>query len=642
MRKILPLFGALLFCLPLFSQSALSVAPRQCVWRQGDDIGWAAPGLDESGWHPAAEWTNRATPTPFFWLRCQFEPAQLAADVRPALQVSGDLAWQVFADGKLVGESGNLTTGTHTVGLVEDYAVPELARRNGLVVVAVRMTFAPAYNGQQVLPPLALGDAEFERSAYYSDVYQRTKAQWVTWVCYALIASAGLFFLALYWFDRAQSYVLWVSLFWLSLADLRINEFLVRSSVHYSSHMEYFLYAIGQTVPLFAAFFYFAVNGRRLPKIYRAIVWTYAFFPVALVTVALLPLRQSMALRYGVEISYWMSTLNTLLTLGVVSAGLVAFWPLRALRGWQIPLACACLLESLMDTAYMVVQLPVFNLDVNTMFLAIQPARSVAITLVAVALTLLLVQRVRSTNRERAALQGEMQAARQIQQLLVPSALDRASGWNVDTVFLPAREVGGDFYRCRVLPEGQERVVIGDVSGKGAAAAMTAVMLLGAAEGREKDSPAELLEHLNRVFKASGIGGFATCLCAHLAPDGSVTVANAGHLAPYVDGVEIELPPALPLGFAQDGAYVQIHLTAAPGARLTFVSDGVVEARNTHGELFGFERTRDISTESAEKIARTAHAFGQEDDITVLTLSHQATVPDSASRLSALPAPATV
>jgi sigma-B regulation protein RsbU (phosphoserine phosphatase) len=621
MRAMVAIFGALLFCVPLFGQSALSIGPERCVWRQGDDVSWAAPGLDESGWHPTTAWTNRATPTPFFWLRCQFNAARLDRSVQPALQVSGDLAWQVYADGKLISESGNLATGAHTAGVEEELTAPELARRDGPIAVAVRMTFTPAYNGQQMLPRLALGDAEFQRSAYYSEVYRRMKAQWVTWVCYALITSAGLFFLALYWFDRTQHYVLWVSLVWLSLADLRINEFLIRSSTHFPARLEFFLYAIGQTVPLFVTLFYFTLNRRRLPKIYLAIQWLYAFYPTALVVAAFLPLQASMEVRYWVEMSFWMGTLNIVLTLAVVTASPVSFWPFGALRGWQIPLACACLVEALMDTVYVGVQLPIFNLDANALFVKIQPYRSAAIALVVVSLTLLLVQRVRSTNRERAALHGEMQAARQIQRLLVPARLDTASGWTVDTAFLPAREVGGDFYRCCVLPNGQERILIGDVSGKGAAAAMTAAMLVGAAEDRVKDSPAELLAHLNRVFTASGIGGFATCLCAHLTPEGDMTVANAGHLAPYIDGREVELPPALPLGFVQDGEYAEVHVALVPGARLTFLSDGVVEARNAEGELFGFERAAALSVAPADHVARAAQAFGQEDDITVLAVT---------------------
>jgi hypothetical protein len=621
MRKTIPFFGSLLLCLPLFGQSALSIAPQHCVWQKGDDLGWAAPELDESTWHPTSEWTAIATPTPNFWLRCRFNSNLLAPSVQPALQVSGDLAWQAFADGKLIGASGNITSGSHTVGLVENYTAPQLAGRNSTTQVALRITFTPELNGQEAFPALALGDAEFQRNAYYSNVYSRVKQQWVTWVCYALIASAGLFFLALYWFDRTQRYVLWVSLTWLLLADLRINEFLLASSVHYSAHLEYFLYAIGQSVPVFYILFFFALNKKKLPLFYKFLVVLNLCYPLAHLAGVFLPLHQRMALRWTVEVSDWETSIEVLASMGGATAALASFWPVRTLRGGQIPLAVVSLFWMLMDFAYMVVQFPFLQLDINNLFLAIQPYRSTAIALVVVSLTLLLVQRVRSTNRERAALQGEMQAARQIQQLLVPSAQKASSYWTVDTAFLPAREVGGDFFRCRALPGGMERVLIGDVSGKGAAAAMTAAMLLGAAEGRESDSPAQLLAHLNRVFAASGIEGFATCLCAHLTPNGQVTVANAGHLAPYIDGREAELPPALPLGILKNAAYVETHLTLAPDAQLTFVSDGVVEARNAQGELFGFERTAALSKESAERVSQAAQAFGQEDDITVLTLT---------------------
>ena len=615
---LLPL---LLLPAALAAQSALTVSPSHCVWRQGDDIAWAAPTLDESAWQPASQWNGIATPTPNFWLRCRFDPSQLAPSVQPSLQVSGDLAWQAYADGRLIGEFGNIVTGLHTVGLPEDYSVPQISRRGDPVVVAVRMTFAPELNGQEQFPSLALGDAEFQRNAYYRNVYQRAKSQWVTWVCYALITCAGLFFMALYWFDRSQKYVLWVSVLWLSLADLRINEFLLAASVPYSSHLEFFLYAIGQSVPVYAILFFFALNRKKIPYFYQGLVVLNLLYPAILLVAAFLPLHPSMALRWAIEVNDWPSTIEILGTLGAVSSALVSFWPPRALRGWQIPLAIVCTIWMLMDTAYMSVQFPFLRLDISNLFLAIQPYRSAAIAIVVVALTFLLVQRVRSTNRERASLLGEMQAARQIQQLLVPASLDATSGWNVETAFRPAREVGGDFYRCRVLPNGHERVLIGDVSGKGAAAAMTAAMLLGAAEGHENDSPSDLLTHLNRFFEASGIEGFATCLCAHLTPDGTVTVANAGHLSPYIDGRETALPPALPLGFLKDQVYPEAQFTLAPGARLTFVSDGVVEARGANGELFGFERTAALSTQTADKMAEAAQAFGQEDDITVLTLT---------------------
>lgn len=603
------------------AQSILTVSPQQCVWRAGDNPAWAAPNLDEARWQPVSQWSVVATPTPFFWLRCRFQPGQLSPIVRPELQISGDLAWQVFADGRLIGASGNIATGAHTVGLAVDYPAPEFSQRDRPVVVAVRMTFTPEINANQPLPQLSLGDPEFQRNTYLSDVYERVKSQWVTWACYALIASAGLFFLALYWFDRTQRYVLWVSLTWLSLADLRIDEFLLGASIHFPSFLEFFVYAIGQNVPFFGILFFFALNNRPLPRVYKIVLVIISYYWVALIVAAFLPLRASMELRWATEVNNWMSTIEILATLAAPLSVPIAFWPPRALRGWQIPLAIVCLVWAAMDFAYVAVQFPFFSLNISGLFLAIQPYRSTAIALVVVALTLLLVQRLRSTNRERAALYGEMQAARQIQQLLVPASFEATSAWSVDTAFRPAREVGGDFFRCLVLPGGHERVLIGDVSGKGAAAAMTAAMLLGAAEGHESDSPAELLAHLNRVFKASGIDGFATCLCAHLSTEGAVTLANAGHLAPYLNGHEVGVPSSLPLGVAALTSYPETRFTIAPGDKLTFISDGVVEARNGAGELFGFERAAAISTESAQDIADAAERFGQDDDITVLTLT---------------------
>ncbi len=266
MRKAILLF--LLLPWPLAAQSGLSIAPQNCVWQKGDDMSWAAPNLDESGWQPMATWVPVATPTPYFWLRCRFDPSQLAADINPQLQISGDLAWQVFVGGKLIGESGNIANGSHTVGLVDEYAASELARRDGPIAVAVRMAFAPELNARQQLPSLSLGDAVFQRNSYWSQVYERTLSQWVTWVCYALIASAGLFFMALYWFDRTQRYILWISLTLLprtSRRYLRINEFLAAASVQYSSHLEFFLYSLGQSLPIFAILFFFSVNRKPVP-----------------------------------------------------------------------------------------------------------------------------------------------------------------------------------------------------------------------------------------------------------------------------------------------------------------------------------------------------------------------------------------
>ena len=600
---------------------ALSIGPEQCVWQKGDDDALAAPSLDESTWHLATQWSGIATPTPYFWLRCRFDPSRLSPTVEPELQVSGDLAWQVFANGRLVGSSGNIVTGAHTVGLADDYSAPEFSQRDTPLIVAVRMTFSPHINGEQSLPQLSLGDADLQRNTYWSQVYQRTQSQAVTWACYALIASAGLFFLALYWFDRSQRYILWVSLTWLSLADLRINEFLIASSVHYSSGVEFFLYAVGQVVPVVYILFYFALNQKPVPRFFKIAIAVNLYFWLALIVAAFLPLRASMALRWATEVNGWMDTIEILATLAAVFSVPVAFWPLRSLRNWQIPLAVVALAWAAMDFSYVFVQFPFLHLDISRVFLALQPYRSIAIAAVVVSMTLLLVQRIRSTNRERDELAGEMESAREIQQYLIPDKLPPTPGLTIRSVYQPAREVGGDFFQ--VLPDPRDQstlIVVGDVAGKGLKAGMLAALIVGAIRTAFKftSDPGRILALLNERLQGRGL---VTCLALRIDRDGNAELANAGHLPPYINGKEFALDGALPLGALPDTAFPTRRFQLSEGESMLLVSDGVIEARNSSGELFGFERTRNLSSQPAETIAQAAQAHGQEDDITVLTLT---------------------
>jgi len=103
--------------------------------------------------------------------------------------------------------------------------------------------------------------------------------------------------------------------------------------------------------------------------------------------------------------------------------------------------------------------------------------------------------------------------------------------------------------------------------------------------------------------------------------DGALTIANAGHIAPYLAGKELPLENGLPLGLAAESTYAESAFRLAAGRQLTLLTDGVVEARDKSGALFGFERVAALSTQAAEAIAQTAQAFGQDDDITVLTLA---------------------
>ena len=225
-------------------------------------------------------------------------------------------------------------------------------------------------------------------------------------------------------------------------------------------------------------------------------------------------------------------------------------------------------------------------------------------------------------SREQARSAAELDAAREIQRRLVPARLPQVKGLLIEAAYLPAQEVGGDFYQVMEQEDGATMVVIGDVSGKGLKAAMTGALAIGALRtlASECPGPGELMARLNRQMFSTQESGFITCCCARIGAGGNVTMANAGHLSPYRNGEEVALDSSLPLGLAANCDYAETSVQLERGDRLTLLSDGVVEAMNAEGELFGFERTRAVSGKSAAAIAEAAQRFGQEDDITVLTV----------------------
>ncbi len=219
-------------------------------------------------------------------------------------------------------------------------------------------------------------------------------------------------------------------------------------------------------------------------------------------------------------------------------------------------------------------------------------------------------------DRERA--KGELAAARSVQELMIPREKVETPGYEVDSVYNPAAEVGGDFFYVEPVNDSGLLVVIGDVAGKGLKAAMNVSMIMGALRRIPEKRPAKILESLNRVL--SGTESLTTCQAVWFGSDGELVMASAGHLHPYLNTQEILLPGGLPLGAVPDVTYDEVSLYLHPGDRILLLSDGVVEARQPTGELFGFERVHNLSNQSAFYIADAAREFGQEDDITVLTV----------------------
>jgi len=229
---------------------------------------------------------------------------------------------------------------------------------------------------------------------------------------------------------------------------------------------------------------------------------------------------------------------------------------------------------------------------------------------------------------EKAMLEGEMAAAREVQRVMVPEDVPEINGYAIESVYVPAAEVGGDFFQVIPLKSGRTLVVIGDVSGKGLRAAMIVSMIVGTLRtvSGYTEEPAEILGELNRRLCGHMHEGFATCLAVRLEEKGGLTLANAGHLPPYMNGTEVQFPGSLPLGVAESAAYEQTNLEMAVGDVFVLLTDGIAEAQNDQRVLLGFARVESMLSEgaTARNVAELAQQHGQNDDITVLRVARLA------------------
>jgi hypothetical protein len=225
------------------------------------------------------------------------------------------------------------------------------------------------------------------------------------------------------------------------------------------------------------------------------------------------------------------------------------------------------------------------------------------------------------------AVEQELKGAEELQRVLIPASLPSLPGFSLTSAYTPAQEVGGDFFQIVPLenPPGSTMIVLGDVSGKGLRAAMAVSLIVGATRTLTdfSSNPAEVLEGLNRRLLDRLRGGFATCLVMRLDANGSCTIANAGHMAPYLNHKEVEMPGTLPLGLVAVGGYEEKTVQLQAGDHVVLYTDGLLEARSASGELFGFDRVEQLFAghPDAKQAAAAAVVFGQQDDITVLTLT---------------------
>jgi hypothetical protein len=280
---------------------------------------------------------------------------------------------------------------------------------------------------------------------------------------------------------------------------------------------------------------------------------------------------------------------------------------------------------------------PLFTINGNVF-----TAQIVANSLLLVAIIYAVYRYMRETSRRQTELEQEFQSARELQQVLIPETLPSLPGFAMTSSYKPAQEVGGDFFQIIPLEgeyKGSTLILLGDVSGKGLRAAMAVSLIVGAVRTLAKFAPhpADILSELNLRLFGRLQSGFATCLALRVGADGHCVVASAGHPSPFLNKKELKLPGALPLGIVQDANYEQTVFDLREGDHFALYTDGLLEARAANGEIFSFERLDELfsTRPDAAKATDAAVSFGQDDDITVLTLTRLGTGEQSSTRLTA-------
>lgn len=265
-------------------------------------------------------------------------------------------------------------------------------------------------------------------------------------------------------------------------------------------------------------------------------------------------------------------------------------------------------------------------------------------------------QQIEARQRER--MEQELRVARVIQETLLPKSLPDLRGWQLDALWQPARAVSGDFYDYIDFPDGKLGLVVGDVTDKGVPAALvmaTTRSIFRAALERVR-SPGEILSKVNDLLCPDiPQNMFVTCLYILIDPTtGHLRFANAGHNLPVLlsgEGVRELRATGMPLGLLPGMTYEEKESQLQPGEGVVLYSDGLVEAHNLQGEMFGFPHLRQLLARKnsqymrlkepiaqflIEELARyTGPDWEQEDDVTIVTLEYLASgaaTPSTAQR----------
>jgi hypothetical protein len=636
----LPVSDCADLCAQTFSlnHDSLQMASLDGLWRfqRGDDSHWSDPSFDDSSWpliRSDKSWPDQGMPVASgsFWYRVRFlipagsGPLSLYI---PSLHIN----YQVFVDGKLVGGQGAMPPPPrplHTTVAVFPLSEGGISQAH-IATIAIRAWRYPLWSQvyQYGLEPgVLVGDTRLIQQASLLNTRELSWNSVSTIFLTLLEILAGLAALALFTVRSHEKEYLWFGVAMLlsaidhSMATYRL--FHALDVLRFNLIQNFFAYPI---LFAFIGFYRHLMDSKR-DWFYWAVVATVSadfllsiagFTPWALSQSWLLPVWVPSVLILTVPFYVWILVLLVRKTMeGRIDALLllVSNAPslLNLYLGFAVEIAKPAFgwKVSPADWFFRTTQWP-FPASINDL-----SSFLLMLTMLAI-----LVHRFTRTSRREDAHQREIEAARIVQQVLIPAAIPDIHGFTIQSVYKPASQVGGDFFQIIPTKAGGVLAVVGDVSGKGLPAAMTVSLLVGTVRtlAHYTEGPGEILAAMNQRMLARTGGGFTTCFVARMDKDGTLTVANAGHLAPYLRGKELEIEGGLPLGLAADSTYNEATFRLDNQDRLTLVTEGVVEARDAKGELLGFDRMAVLSAKVAVEIADAAQQWGQEDDITVLAI----------------------
>jgi Stage II sporulation protein E (SpoIIE) len=612
------------------------------VWRfhPGDDpdgkLGWAKPDFDDSSWpllRSNTGWGEQGYKgySGFAWYRFKVllpnEQRRWAISL-PRLLTS----YQIFADNRLIGQFGGMPPhAEYVVGFDQIFALPAgLPSQGHAVTFAIRVWHWPRFPKGVSGGPTSttrVGDVDALRTQQTYDAWGRfwsTSSGNVLMLMNLLAAFAGLF---LFWMRPQDREYLWFGIYEL----LTGVDHLVLDYYRFHPVPQWIIFGLDSVLSaaswlFFLLFIFTILKGRK-----NWLFWAAVATPVVTILgqlasrmgwIGLVQFDLIWAVALATYFCCILGLLYRKATRGVADAQLMLIPVAFCYLCWL----AVILLNALGGSGHTWIYR-----DLHWFFeVSRRPfpysVNDLADMLMLVAVVAVLPLRFARSRRDEERLATEMESARTVQQVLIPNEIPPVPGFAIHCVYRPAGQVGGDFFQVIPLESGGALIAVGDVSGKGMPAAMTVSLLVGTFRTltHYTQKPSEILAAMNRRMLARSQGGFTTCIVLRIDAKGSLTVANAGHLAPYLAGREMAVENGLPLGITAETDYPEVSVQLPVGAQLTLYTDGVVEARARSGELFGFDRAAALSIQPAELIAQTAQSFGQDDDITVLTVTLEA------------------